>query len=246
MIIGIIGGSGFDGLAGLTAVARESVPTPYGEPSDVIVRGRLAGAEVAFLARHGPGHRIAPHRVNYRANLWALHALGVRRVVAVNTVGSIARHLVPGTLAVPSQIVDYTHGRAHTYFEDGERVVHVDFTRPYGENLRRELIAAATRVGASVDFGGIYGATQGPRLETTAEIDRLERDGCDMVGMTGMPEAALARELGLEYACLAVIVNRAAGRGGAAIDAQVREHLAQGSARALEVVAAFLGAARAP
>jgi 5'-deoxy-5'-methylthioadenosine phosphorylase len=244
--IGIIGGSGLEHLPGLAPSGREEVTTPYGAPSDAILRGTLAGVEVAYLARHGARHELAPHEVNYRANLWALHALGVRRVVAVNTVGGIARHLMPGTLAVPAQIVDYTYGRAHTYFDKGAPVRHVDFTRPYTEGLRRELIAAATAVGATVDFGGVYAATQGPRLETTAEIDRLERDGCDMVGMTGMPEAALARELELEYACLAIVVNRAAGRGAATIQAQIEQYLAQGVARALDVLVAFLRAQAVP
>jgi 5'-deoxy-5'-methylthioadenosine phosphorylase len=244
--LGVIGGSGLAALEGLVVTGRERVQTPWGEPSDAIVRGRFAGADVAFLARHGSPPGIPAHRVNYRANVWALHSIGVRRIVAINTVGGIARHLAPGTLAVPAQIVDYTHDRAQTYFDGGDRIVHIDFTRPFTERLRRELIAAATRAGATVDFGGVYGVTQGPRLETSAEIDRLERDGCDMVGMTAMPEAALARELEMEYACLAVIVNRAAGRGAAAIDAQVREYMGQGLARAVEILAELLRAGASP
>jgi purine nucleoside phosphorylase len=175
-----------------------------------------------------------------------MHAAGIRRVIAVNAVGGIAQALAPGTLALPVQIIDYTHGRAHTYFE-GERVEHVDFTQPYSERLREELTAAAAHAGVGVSPGGTYGVMQGPRLETAAEIDRLERDGCDIVGMTGMPEAALARELKLDYACLAVIVNRAAGRGSTSIEEEMHSHLAQGMTAACAVLAAFLGleAARA-
>jgi len=239
-MIGIIGGSGLTSLPGLSIESREARTTPYGEPSDPLLRGLFAGAPVIFLARHGGRHVITPHRVNYRANLWAMHAAGVRRVIAVNAVGGIARALAPGMLAIPAQIIDYTYGRAHTYFDEGERVEHADFTHPYSEALREELLAAAKRAGITVHAGGTYGATQGPRLETAAEIDRLERDGCDIVGMTGMPEAALARELELDYACLAVIVNRAAGRGNTAIEEQMRNHLAQGMTNACSVLAAFL------
>jgi 5'-deoxy-5'-methylthioadenosine phosphorylase len=244
-VIGIIGGSGLDALQGLTIEGRETPATPYGEPSGALVRGRYAGASVVFLARHGEEHSIAPHRVNYRANLWALQAAGVRRVVAVNAVGGIGRELAPGTLAVPEQIIDYTYGRAHTFFDAGEPVTHADFTHPYTESLRRELVAAAVRAGVAVRDGGTYGATQGPRLESAAEIDRLERDGCDIVGMTGMPEAALARELALEYACLAVVVNRAAGRGSTAIGEQLETYLGQGMARACAVLEALLAATSA-
>jgi 5'-methylthioinosine phosphorylase len=241
-MIGIIGGTGLEQLAGLAIETREMPATPYGEPSGVLARGSFAGAPAVFLARHGAAHRIAPHCVNYRANLWALHALGVRRVVAVNAVGGIAPQLAPGTLVIPAQIIDYTYGRAHTFFDDGEGVAHTDFTEPYTESLRRELIDAARRAGIAVHAGGAYGATQGPRLETAAEIDRLERDGCEVVGMTGMPEAALARELQLEYACLAAVVNRAAGRGSTAIEAQMQRYLAQAMASACSVLAAFLQA----
>jgi 5'-methylthioinosine phosphorylase len=238
-VIGIIGGTGLTSLPGLAIEGRETVATPYGDPSDALLRGRFNGAPVVFLARHGERHTIPPHRVNYRANLWAMQAAGVGRVIAVNAVGGIAPALAAGTLVLPAQIVDYTYGRAHTYFE-GERVEHLDFTHPYTEALREALIAAAARAGVAVHADGCYAAMQGPRLETAAEIDRLERDGCDIVGMTGMPEAALARELGLDYACLAVVVNRAAGRGSTTIEAEMRSHLAQGMKRACEVLAAFL------
>jgi 5'-methylthioadenosine phosphorylase len=167
---------------------------------------------VIFLARHGYGHTIPPHQVNYRANLWALKERGVTRVVSVASVGGITGGYPPGRLAVPHQLLDYTWGREHTFYEGEKPVTHIDFTQPYAEALRRRIVNAANSAGEVVIDGGVYAATQGPRLETAAEINRLERDGADMVGMTGMPEASLARELGLEYAAIAVVVNHAAGR----------------------------------
>jgi 5'-methylthioadenosine phosphorylase len=169
---------------------------------------------VAFLARHGYGHTIPPHEVNYRANIWALREEGAAEIVSVASVGGIRADLGPGTLVIPHQIIDYTWGRRSTFFEGGDvPVSHVDFTRPYSEPLRQKLLAAARASGEPLLDGAVYAATQGPRLETAAEIDRLERDGADVVGMTGMPEAALARELDLPYATIAVVVNHAAGRG---------------------------------
>ena len=215
--LGIIGGSGLEGLANLQVTRRQGVTTPYGKPSGPLTVGLMAGRKVIFLARHGDGHTIPPHEVNYRANIWALHAQKVKTVVAIATVGGIRVDMKPGALAVPEQIVDYTHGRKASYFGTDKRgVKHVDFTHPYCEKLRRLLLEAAARAGIPAIAGGTYGATQGPRLETAAEINRLERDGADMVGMTGMPEAALAREMGLCYAALAVVVNHAAGRGTSA------------------------------
>jgi 5'-methylthioadenosine phosphorylase len=193
------------------------VRTPYGEPSGPLTYGRIGKTEIVFLARHGYGHTLAPHEINYRANLWALHSKGVKQVLAVCTVGGIAPELGAGTLAVPDQIIDYTWGRASTFFEGSEQpVTHIDFTFPYDEAMRATVIAAAKDAGVPVHPTGTYASTQGPRLETKAEIDRLERDGATMVGMTGMPEAALARELHLAYAALAVVVNPAAGRGASA------------------------------
>ena len=198
---------------GLEIVRRESVETPWGKPSAPLSHGRLKGAGIVFLARHGASHAIPPHRVNYRANVWALHHVGVRRIVAVAAVGGIRSGLDRGAIVVPDQIVDYTWGRGHTFFEEAlDHAVHADFTSPYCERLRAELLDAARRAGIDAADGGTYAATQGPRLESAAEIDRLERDGCDVVGMTGMPEAALARELGMSYAHCAVVSNRAAGR----------------------------------
>lgn len=216
-MLAIIGGSGLDRLDGLEAARKKSVRTPYGKPSDALTFGRLRGHEVVFLARHGRRHALAPHAVNYRANLWALRAQRVNEVVSVAAVGGIRADLVPGRLVVPDQILDYTHGRPSTFNRlTGGAVTHIDFTRPYCETLRQRLLRAAAAAGEPAAAGGTYAATQGPRLETAAEIDRLERDGADMVGMTGMPEAALARELGLCYAAIAVVVNHAAGRGASA------------------------------
>ncbi|MGH8702348.1 MAG: S-methyl-5'-thioinosine phosphorylase [Burkholderiales bacterium] len=213
-MLAIIGGSGLSELADLQGTRRRAVRTPYGKPSGALVFGTLRGRKVVFLSRHGPGHTIPPHAVNYRANIWALHEQKVKDVVAVASVGGIRADLGPGTLAIPDQIIDYTHGRSSTFFTRGGRAVtHIDFTRPYCEALRQRLLKAARAAGEALVAKGTYGATQGPRLETAAEIDRMERDGADLVGMTGMPEAALAREIGLCYAAIAVVVNHAAGRG---------------------------------
>jgi 5'-methylthioadenosine phosphorylase len=212
-MLAIIGGTGLTQLSNLEKTRRQVVRTPYGEASGPITFGKLNGREVMFLARHGYGHTIPPHAVNYQANIWALQSEGASKIVSVASVGGIRADMVPGTLAVPAQILDYTYGRKHTYFDGPDQpVTHVDFTRPYCDILRGQLLAAAASISQAVVDGGTYAATQGPRLETAAEIDRLERDGADMVGMTGMPEAGLARELGLRYACIAVVVNHAAGR----------------------------------
>jgi 5'-deoxy-5'-methylthioadenosine phosphorylase len=228
--IGIIGGSGLLQLPGLRAVREDRVDTPYGAPSAPLIHGEFAGRPVVFLARHGAGHTLPPHLINYRANTHALKSAGVTSIIAVASVGGITIEMRPQRLVIPDQIIDYTHGRAHTFFEgDDTPVTHIDFTRPYDLVLQQQLIAAAATAGIDVVPHGVYGATQGPRLESAAEIDRMERDGCDIVGMTGMPEAALARELGLPYACCAAVVNRAAGRGAATITPQIIEaHLNAG------------------
>ena len=216
-MLAIIGGSGLTELASLEITRKQIVRTPYGEPSGPLTFGRVAGGEVVFIARHGYGHTLAPHEINYRANLWALKEEGVGRILAVCTVGGITPELVAGTLVIPDQIIDYTCGRKSTFFEGAEKpVVHVDFTHPYCETTRRMLVEAAAGAGVAVIPRGTYAAVQGPRLETAAEVNRLERDGADLVGMTGMPEAALARELGIPYAALAVVANAAAGRGPSA------------------------------
>ena len=212
--LAIIGGTGVYALAELEDAQAHQPVTAYGPPSGPVRIGMLAGRRVAFLARHGEGHSLPPHKVNYRANLAALQALGAQRVLALNTVGGITERFGPRVLACPDQLIDYTWGRASTYCEEaGSEVLHVDFGDPYTPALRNIVVEAASRTGVPLVDGGCYGATQGPRLETKAEIARMRRDGCDLVGMTGMPEAGLARELGLEYACLAIVANWAAGAG---------------------------------
>jgi 5'-methylthioadenosine phosphorylase len=220
----IIGGSGLAKLTALSDVRRQVMRTPYGEPSGALTFGSFAGREVVFLARHGYGHTIAPHEINYRANIWALKELGVDGVIAVATVGGIREAYGPGSLVVPDQIIDYTHSRQSTFFHGADAaVVHVDFTQPYSTRLRALLLDAAMRCGQAVFDGGVYACTQGPRLETAAEIERIARDGGDLVGMTGMPEAALAREADLDYAALCVVVNHAAGRGSSAQRIELKE-----------------------
>jgi 5'-methylthioinosine phosphorylase len=212
--LGIIGGSGLTQLSTLEKTRQQVIRTPFGEPSGALTFGTLGGRDVVFLARHGYGHTIPPHQVNYRANIWALHAAGVQRIVSVASVGGIRADMGPGVIAIPHQVLDYTWGRKQTFFEGPDQpVTHVDFTHPYTESVRQVLLAAAKHAGETVVADGVYAATQGPRLETAAEIDRLERDGATVVGMTGMPEAALARELEVAYGAIAVVVNHAAGRG---------------------------------
>lgn len=223
-MLGIIGGTGLTQLANLEITQRKVARTPYGEPSGALTLGHICDQEVIFLARHGYGHTIPPHEVNYRANLWALKDHGVNRIVSVATVGGIHPELIPGTLVIPDQIIDYTHGRASTYFVDSNKpVTHLDFTFPYCDAMRAALLKSAADSGINLRDGGVYGAVQGPRLETLAEINRMERDGADMVGMTGMPEAYLARELGLCYATVGAVVNFAAGRGLSANGIQMEE-----------------------
>lgn len=216
-MLAILGGSGLARIDLLAETRSISARTEYGEPSSPLTLGRLGGREVLFLARHGEAHSIPPHQVNYRANIRALKDAGATRIASVATVGGIRREFGPGTLVVPRQIIDYTWGRPSTFFEGpGAKVTHIDFTEPYSAGLRAAILAAARACGEALADGGCYGTTQGPRLETAAEILRMERDGADLVGMTAMPEAALAREAGLEYAAIAVVVNHAAGKGDSA------------------------------
>ncbi|MEZ0152491.1 MAG: S-methyl-5'-thioinosine phosphorylase [Candidatus Reddybacter sp.] len=214
----IIAGSGLLSMPGLTIDKTLMVDTPWGKPSGPVHKGRLNGVEVLFMTRHGDAHTIPPHKVNYRANIAALQQEGASHLLAYNAVGGICADCDAGRLVVADQIIDYTWGREHTYYEGGEYgVEHVDFTSPYDETLRQVLISAAESGGVTILNQGTYGATQGPRLESAAEIKRMERDGCDIVGMTGMPEAALAREKFLPYASLSLVVNAAAGKATAQI-----------------------------
>ncbi len=213
-MLGIIGGTGLTEFDELKITRRQIARTPYGEPSQPLVFGQLAGCEVVFLARHGSGHTIPPHAINYRANIWALQSVGVTDLLAVATVGGIDLTLSPGAIVLPDQIIDYTYGRKNTYHDGIELPVkHIDFTEPYSSQMRDYCKQAAINVKQPLYDGGVYAVVQGPRLETAAEINRLERDGVTLVGMTGMPEAALARELNINYAALCPVVNHAAGRG---------------------------------
>ncbi len=212
-MLAIIGGTGLTQLANLKITHRQVLRTPYGEPSGAMTFGTINEHEVIFLARHGYGHTIPPHKVNYRANLWALHEGGARRVVAVASVGGIRDDLTPGTIVVPDQIIDYTSGREFTYFDGQDRpAVNIDFSFPYSSKMRQQVLFAARQAGVPCTDGGVYAASQGPRLESIAEISRMDRDGAHMVGMTGMPETILAKELQMDYATIAVVVNDVAGR----------------------------------
>ncbi|MES9872690.1 MAG: S-methyl-5'-thioinosine phosphorylase [Candidatus Sedimenticola sp. 6PFRAG7] len=241
--LAIIGGSGFTKLQELKIVRREVIHTPFGEPSSPVIHGIFNGLEVVFLPRHGSAHTIPPHKVNYRANLWALKHIGIKRVIGVAAVGGIRKDMGPGCIVIPDQIIDYTYGRKHTYFEtDLSHVTHVDFTEPYCSELRAGLIEASASAGITLVTNGTYGATQGPRLETAKEIDRMERDGCDLVGMTGMPEAALARELDICYASCSVVANWAAGRSeGPIIMEEIEKHLIGGMERVRGLLSTFAG-----
>lgn len=211
--LAIIGGTGLAHLSDLKIINKQMVHTPFGAASAPLITGELCSQSVIFIARHGHGHTIPPHKINYQANIWALKSLGVERIIAVAAVGGITKQMGPKTIVIPDQLIDYTYGREHTFFNDDfspER--HIDFTHPYNNELREAMLSAANETTCKVVAGGVYGATQGPRLETAAEINKLEKDGCDIVGMTGMPEASLARELEMEYATCAVVANWAAGR----------------------------------
>lgn len=241
MLTAVIGGTGMNRWPGLSIDETRSFETPYGAPSGPLHFGRLAETPVLFFARHGEGHHIPPHAINYRANLHALHQAGVRRIVAIAAVGGIAETLGPAAVALPQDLIDYSYGRAHTY-SDGPDVPlrHVEFTEPYSPALRQCLREAAAAAGVALVDGGIMGITQGPRLESAAEVRRLRRDGCDMVGMTGMPEAALARELEIDYACLALSVNWAAGIGSGSIHAEIEQSIEQGMVKIRAILARAL------
>lgn len=235
--LAVIGGTGLEQIGGALEVARHTVETPYGAPSSDLIEMELNGNRLLFLSRHGEEHAIPPHKVNYRANIRALKDQEVDGVVAVAAIGGITAAMLPGQVSIPDQIVDYTWGRAHT-FHDGPEVEHIDFTHPYCEGLRQRLLQAAQQVSVNAVNGGTYGATQGPRLESPAEIRRMEQDGCDIVGMTGMPEAALAREAGLCYACCAVSANWAAGKvEGEITMEEITENLKSGMGQVKAILA---------
>lgn len=212
MTLAIIGGTGLTQISDLTITGQQSLDTPFGAPSADFVFGEMNGKPLVFLARHGNPHRIAPHKINYRANIWGLKQLGVTEIIAIAAVGGISAAMVPAHIAIPDQLIDYSYGREHTFFaEDLEHVTHIDFTEPYAPALRQRILQAARNANIDLASQGVYGCTQGPRLETAAEIKRMAQDGCDLVGMTGMPEAALAKEVDLAYANISVIANWGAG-----------------------------------
>lgn len=241
---GIIGGSLLKQLTELENVREEEVRTPFGKPSDKLITAELDGTEVVFLNRHGFSHHIAPHQVNYQANMFALKVLDVSHVIAVTAVGGITAQMSPMRWVLPDQIIDYTHGRIQT-FNDGDQtqVNHIDFSYPFDQGLIHALAAVMSEQYCDYVSGGTYGVTQGPRLETVAEIARMERDGCDIVGMTAMPEAALARELEIDYAMMSLVVNRAAGKGEAdsviAMD-DIRQRIEQGNRVAEQIITGFV------
>jgi len=217
-MLAIIGGTGLSDMEGFEQMEKIALKTPYGRNKVRLFRAAHNGKEFLFLPRHGAQHKIPPHAINYRANIAALSELGVSEIVAVNAVGAIHGDLLPGSVAVPDQLIDYSYSRDVSFFDGKLKTVHhIDFTDPYSESIRQRILKAVaeinsrSRMGCEVMAGGTYGCTQGPRLETAAEIHRLAQDGCHMVGMTGMPEASLARELQIEYASLALSVNWAAG-----------------------------------
>lgn len=237
--LAIVGGTGLSALAGLNSIEKHNISTPFGTPSSDIVVAELDGNTVLFLPRHGVNHTIPPHKINYRANMWALHHLGVTRIIAVAAVGGIRDDLAPSVLAVPDQIIDYTYGREHSLFSDNfSSDKHIDFSYPYSEDLRQVIFQAGLNQKIVIVEGGTYGATQGPRLESAAEIKRMAQNGCTMVGMTGMPEAAIARELDIEYACCALVVNWAAGLSDSLITmSQIEQTIAQGMTQVKQVLA---------
>ena len=242
--IAIFGGTGLTSLAGVEITGTREVDTPYGSPSSALSFGHFGDKEIIFLPRHGNPHTISPHKINYRANIHALKENGVKNIIAVNAVGGITAEMRPGRISIPEQIIDYTYDRKHTFFEDElDEVTHIDFTNPYSADLGKQLVSASLMSGQDVFIGGVYAATQGPRLETAAEVKKLEKDGCDIVGMTGMPEAALASELDINYACLALVVNWAAGKSDEEITmAVIEKHLEKGIGKVKLILEEFIKA----
>lgn len=240
----IIGGTGLTEYPGLEIQEQKIIQTPLGQTSAPLIFGELMGQAVVFLARHGHPHKLPPHKVNYRANLLALQEVGVTEIIAVNAVGGITQSMDAEAICIPDQIIDYTHGREDSFFDGVFRPLdHVDFTHPYDGDLSARLYFAAESKNIQVKKGGVYAATQGPRLETAAEIRRLENDGCDVVGMTGMPEAVLARELNIPYACLALVVNKAAGKSDEVITMdEIYQALNQGIHKVQAIIAGYLAA----
>lgn len=241
-VYAVIGGSGLYALDESFRVASNNISdTPYGDISAELLIGELSGCRTVFLPRHGPSHHIPPHKINYRANLWALHKLEVSHIIAVNAVGGI--DYAPHSLVLPNQIIDYTSDRAHTFFDgEGSEVDHIDFSLPYSESLRKKIIQAAKTSDIDLNSSATYGCTNGPRLETSAEIQKMQRDGCNIIGMTGMPEAALARELDMEYASIAMVVNWCSGITDSVLDMdEIRRILDSGMNSVIQLIRATPG-----
>jgi len=240
-MLGIIGGTGLYALPGLENTSEKTLSTPYGDPSAPLLLGSFKGKQLVFLARHGRPHVLPPHKVNYRANLFAMKELGVNEIVAVNAVGGITSPMDSGVIAIPHQLIDYTWGREHTFWDgSAHQVDHIDFTEPYSDIVRKKLLRSASDAGIRVVDQAVYAATQGPRLETAAEIIRLGNDGCDVVGMTGMPEASLARELGIDYAGISLVVNKGAGLSDVPLTLQEMEKvMASGMKQVCEILKAY-------
>ena len=224
MTIAIIGGSGLAELSELEVIDKKIIDTPWGRPSAPIIIGKLSSKDTVFLPRHGIDHKIPPHEINYQANIWALHKMNIDKIISINTVGGITKLMNPGCIVIPDQIIDYTYDRKNTFYtEEHKNVKHIDFTFPYSETLRNKLILGAEKIELNIQTKGTYAVTQGPRLETSAEIIKLERDGCNIVGMTGMPEAGLAKEIDIDYACCSLVVNWAAGKSNTPITMEIIE-----------------------
>jgi len=212
--LAIIGGSLLKEISSLANASEESVKTPFGLPSDNFTSGEINGLDIVWFNRHGISHHIAPHQINYKANMFALKLLEVTHIIAITAVGGITEKMSPMKWVIPDQIIDYTHGRIHTYNDGNDKEVqHIDFSYPFDEQLSGNLARAIKMEACEYESPATYGVTQGPRLETVAEIKRMQGDGCDIVGMTAMPEAAFARELEMKYATLSLVVNWAAGKG---------------------------------
>ena len=240
--LAIIGGTGLSQLKGLKIIDTHTLETPFGKPSASYLQGEINNKTVIFLARHGNPHIIPPHKINYRANIWGLKELGVTTIIAVAAVGGITADMHPAHVIIPDQIIDYSYGREHTFFADDlDQVEHIDFTFPYTPHIRNELIHVAETLNLSISKTATYACTQGPRLESAAEIKRLENDGCDLVGMTGMPEAALAKELGLQYASISIVANWAAGKSEGEITmSEIEGHLKNGMKKVESMLIAYV------
>jgi 5'-methylthioinosine phosphorylase len=245
-VYAVIGGSGLYALdENFRVKSSKKIKTPYGDISSDLIVGEFNGCRTVFLPRHGPSHHIPPHKINYRANLWALHAMEVSHIIAVNAVGGIDHG--PRSLVLPDQIIDYTSGRCHTFSDGAElngekpEVNHIDFSFPYSQPLREKIIRASQAHGVDLITSGTYGCTNGPRLETSAEIRKMQNDGCTIIGMTGMPEAALARELEIEYASITLVVNWCAGIESSILDMdQIMQELKQGMTSVIQLIRATL------